>query len=742
VRFNRFGNTYQLNIETADDLKQTLTLDESLWVATSAPTSAFCCDREFLKLVDTDHNGRIYTFEVRQAVRWLLDRLADCSHLGKGTDTLPLSAIQAETPAGRALVDSARYVLVNIGEHDAETISLRQIRSFLADAMSLPLNGDGVITPPAAQDDELAGFIEEAMKCVGSVKDASGQDGITEQQLAAFMEAVRGHLDWKESGRIPDGQTHSAIMPLGEQTPAAWAVYDAHADKIDAFFAQCRALRFDPAVAARMGLPEAEIENLDLSESDGVLDYLNRLPLARPSPDGTLSLSEDDINPAYHEWIAGLKERVLKPVLGQVPSMLSEADWRKVKRVLSPYGAYLQDKKGAEVEGLPEEKLLRYRDGPFEAEVLRLIDADKKVAATLQGVREVERLLLYHQNLMRLANNFVSFPQLYSPEQRALFEMGSAVIDGRWFNFALRVDDLAAHSAIAKLSRIFVLYLEVTPADAREKFYVAVPATSGTKGNLSVGKRGVFFDIAGREYDARVVQIIENPISLREALGSPFVRLWRFIMGKIEGLSGAAEQKLQKGVEKAAVAARQAAAEPAPQAAPTPAAPGGAAGLMVGISVAIAALGSAFAFIVKTFAELGVWGLSLGALGALLAVMVPLIIAAVSKLRRQDLSALLEACGWAINARMRLDRQQRKWFTARVPYPACAQGTPGRRHWIRLILLVALLGALLYGAVWGIISWTGSRRDSERPPAAPQETTQPVPPSETPSQPQSTQNPP
>jgi len=473
------------------------------------------------------------------------------------------------------------------------------------------------------------------------------------------------------------------------------------------------------------------------------LDYLNRLPLARPSPDATLSLSEDDINPAYREWIAGLKERVLEPVLGQAPPMLSEADWRKVQRVLSPYGAYLQDKKGAEVEGLPEEKLLRYRDGPFEAEVLRLIGADKKVAATLQGVREVERLLLYHQNLMRLANNFVSFPQLYSPEQRALFEMGSAVIDGRWFNFAVRVDEVAAHSTIAKLSRIFVLYLEVTLADTQDKFYVAVPATSGTKGNLSVGKRGVFFDIAGKEYDARVVQIIENPISLREALGSPFVRLWRFIMGKIEGLSGAAEQKLQKGVEKAAVAARQAAAEPAPQAAPiATAAPGGAAGLMVGVSVAIAALGSAFAFIVKTFAELGVWGLSLGALGALLAVMVPLIIAAVTKLRRQDLSALLEACGWAINARMRFDRQQRKWFTARVPYPTGAQGTPGRQHWIRIILLVALLGALLYGAVWGIISWTRSRRDSERPPAAPQEATRPVPPSETASQPQSTQNPP
>ena len=710
MRFAQVGRTYQLRIETADDLAEVLTLDESLWVATSAPASAFRCDQQFLKLVDTDHNGRIYTFEVRQAIRWLLDRLSDPSRLGERTDTLPLSAIPARGPQGRALLNSAHYVLVNLGEHDAEAISLNQIRSFMADAASLPLNGDGVITPLDAPDAQLAGFVQDAMQCVGTVKDASGEDGIGADGLARFMEAVRAYLDWKEKGRIPEGQPDSAMMPLGEHTPSAWTVCQAHADKVDVFFAQCRALSFEPAAAARMGLPESELEALNLSEADGVLQYLNRSPIARPSPDAMLSLREEDINPAYREWVGELKEQVLGPALGRAPDTLSEADWQRVARVLSPYVAYLQEKKGAEVEGLPEEELLRYRDGPFAEGVQKLIEADKEVAAVLEGVREVERLLLYHQNLMSLVNNFVSFPRLYSKEKRALFEMGSAVIDGRWYNFALRADDLAAHSAIAKQSGIFVLYLEVSLKGAEDKFCVVVPATSGTKGNLSVGKRGVFFDTNGKEYDARVVQIIENPISLREALTAPFVRLWRFIVGKIEGLSTAAEQKLEKGVEQAAAAAAtQAAPQPAPQAAAAPTAiPGGPAGLIVGLSVGAAALGSAFAFIVKTFAELGFVRLGMGVLGVVLAVLVPLTVAAISKLRRQDLSALLEACGWAINARMRLDRGQRRWFTARVPYPAGAEGTP-RRHWVRIVILVAMLGALLYGAIWGIRRWTATR---------------------------------
>jgi hypothetical protein len=81
----------------------------------------------------------------------------------------------------------------------------------------------------------------------------------------------------------------------------------------------------------------------------------------------------------------------------------------------------------------------------------------------------------------------------------------------------------------------------------------------------------------------------------------------------------------------------------------------------------------------------------LGVLGAALVVMVPVSLIAILKLRRQDLSALLEGCGWAINARMRPTREQRRQFTKPARLPLDAEGTPTRRLLYVLLAIVALL---------------------------------------------------
>ena len=80
---------------------------------------------------------------------------------------------------------------------------------------------------------------------------------------------------------------------------------------------------------------------------------------------------------------------------------------------------------------------------------------------------------------------------------------------------------------------------------------VVVPVTTGSRGNLVVGKRGVFFDLKGVDYDAKIVQVIENPVCIREALIAPFARLWGIVESKIEAWSGAAEKGLQQTFTKA-----------------------------------------------------------------------------------------------------------------------------------------------------------------------------------------------
>ena len=699
MRFVRYGKTHQLCIETAEDLEEIVSLDESLWATTSAPISAFRCDPHFLDLVDTDDNDRIRTDELRAAVTWLLERLADRSGLTENSDTVPLAAIQSDTPEGRALLDSAGHVLESQGEQSSETISLDQVVKFMASVESQPLNGDGVIVPEAAADAETSGFIEDIATVTGGIKDAGGRHGICEEHLNAFMAAIGDYLDWRSEGETPPGQDVTPVMLLGPDTPEAFNLYQAHVGKVDLFFTLCRMVRFGPSTALKVAFEESHVRDLDLSQAEPVQAALERAPLAQPGPEALLPLSDDAVNPFYRQWICALKKRVLQPILGGVPERLSQADWERVKSVLAPYKAYLEQKKGASVEALPLDRLRQYRDGSFEQKVRELIELEKELSAIIGGVQDVERLLLYRRYLMPLANNFVSFPKLYAVDERALFEVGSTVMDGRWFNFAIRVDDVAAHSTVAGMSNIFVLYLEIT-GTTQETFCVAVPATSGNKGNLDVGKRGVFFDTDGKEFDAKIVKIMENPISLREALTAPFVRVWRFAAGKIEALSGTGEKQLEAQLEKTVVEAPKAAAA-AEQAPAAKGLPGGPTGLLIGLSVAGAAIGSAFAFIVKTLAGLKFYQIGLGLLVAVLVVLLPVAIIAVTKLRRQDLSALLEACGWAINVRMRLNRAQRRYFTRYAPYPKGAEGTPGRR-WLRLVLLVVILVGLAVGGYYAV----------------------------------------
>jgi len=84
-------------------------------------------------------------------------------------------------------------------------------------------------------------------------------------------------------------------------------------------------------------------------------------------------------------------------------------------------------------------------------------------------------------------------------------------------------------------------------------------------------------------------------------------------------------------------------------------------------SVAVAALTSAAAYITKTLAGVAAYKILIGIAAAVVAVMLPTSVVAILKLRRRDLSALLEGSGWAINARMRLTFKQGRFFTSRPP---------------------------------------------------------------------------
>jgi hypothetical protein len=77
-------------------------------------------------------------------------------------------------------------------------------------------------------------------------------------------------------------------------------------------------------------------------------------------------------------------------------------------------------------------------------------------------------------------------------------------------------------------------------------------------------------------------------------------------------------------------------------------------GLIAAISVAVAGIGTFLAMVLSTFLGLGIW-MPVGLLAILLLVSGPSMLIAWLKLRQRNIGPILDANGWAINGRMKIN---------------------------------------------------------------------------------------
>lgn len=675
MKFTRFGKSYQLCIDTPEALKEIIGLDESLWAISSAPTNAYLMDKAFLDYIDGDKNGRVRTDEIKAVVQWCLDTMTDVSCFAEPKPEIGTSLVNDASADGPGLKVTIAYLAEQYNT-DGEVTSLDNVRLCMKELRGKPLNGDGVIIPESSTDAEISAYIAAAIKATGGTPDISGATGVNIAQLEAFRDAIKAFLEWKKNG-AEDGPA----MPLGAATSKAWDTMKKYEEKLDKFFLVARFRDFDPANSARFISASAA--------ADTAGDALGAAPIAKPDDDGALPLTGAGINPIHRALINELVDAVITPVLGEGLTALTESDWNKIKATLAPYGAYLASKQGAIVEGMTQVDLEKWTDEKYHAAMVDLTAIDQDIANRAAALNKLEKLILCRMHLIEFVNNYVNLSKLYNPKESALFETGRAVIDGRWFNMAIPVADANAHSLIAKGSGIFIIYLDVIPNDKSPVLKVAMPATTGTRGNLSVGKRGVFFDLKGAEHDAVITKIVEAPISLREAMFAPFKKVGDFLIGKIEGKSAAAEKSLISTVDTTTKNPPTASGANSPS------------NMMMGLSLSVAALGSSLAFITKALGDMNAMTIIQGLGIAFLAVLIPIIIVAFIKLSRQDLSLILEGCGWAVNQRMRLTNKLRKQFTSRAPFPREAEGTPCKRFF-RNLFFSALAIVDIYCLYWFI----------------------------------------
>jgi len=667
--FVNYGGSYQLRIETAEDLAALEQLDEPFWMATSAPIHQLRCDAVALQHLDANKNGRIISHEVKRTQVWLFRVLKTLAGVTQRRDTLILEDIDDEDPDGKKLLVAARRVLVNLDKADSVDITLQDIRDNKGIMAKDAVNGDGVIPPESITDADLQVLIRDIMSGIGSAEGATGAGGADTARLDEFLAEAQAFLDWQQAITVAADAGDKRLLPLGPETSGAYARLAAVRDEVDTYFDLCRLVALNEGLGRATPEPTATTELFESSEK--LRDYMSRSPLAKPDGSETLRFA-DPLNPFYREAVLALRDEVAVPLLGGDPdrTQITANEWRIVTQAFDPYREWQARKGGARVESLGTEKLEGYIKGDLPQRLRALITQDVEAGKELSALEDLEKLVLMQRWFIDVCNNFVSFPDLYDPDRNAMFEAGRLVIDGRVFDFNMRVQDVKTHSKRAESAGIFLLYSEVTAGPKEESFHIVTPVTARQRGNLAIEKRGVLFDFSGKEWDTRVVKVVENPISLSEAIAAPFKKITKLLSTAIDKISASAEKQLETGltksttaVEKSVVQGMQAPTTTVPTPAPAAVAPASApaAGGMSGArdvvltgSLALAALGSSFAFIGSTLADLkSAQVLTIFCVG-LAVVLIPVVIIAAIKLHRRNLSGILEASGWAINARMRL----------------------------------------------------------------------------------------
>ncbi len=693
-RFFRAGGFDQVRLDRGSDLMSVDQLDQKLWVALSCPTAGLEFDERTLNLIDTDKDGRVRASELLRALKWAGSLLKNPDDLFKRSPSLPLDAINDATSEGQAVLSSARQVLVNLGKKEANAISIEDLTDTARIFAQTAFNGDGVIVPESAADEPTRALICEIMATLGTDPDRSGKPGISQARVDAFFADAAAMEAWRKKA-----ESAPELLPLGEATEAAAAALKAVRAKVDDFFGRCRLAAFDSRALAAVNREEKEYLALVAADLTISADEVAGFPLATVAAGKSLPLQEG-VNPAWAQRLALFHSATLQPLLGDKPE-LTEADWAAVNARLAPYEAWLAAKPASAVEKLGLDRVRAILAGQNKETLAALLEQDRAQEGNVAAIATVERLVRYHRDLALLCRNFINFRDFYDKGEGAIFQAGTLYLDQRSCELCLRVDDTAKHATMAALAGTYLAYCDCVRKGSGEKVQIVAAFTDGDSDNLMVGRNGVFYDRKGRDWDATITKIIDNPISLRQAFWGPYKKFVRLIEEQIAKRAAAADATSAAKLEAAATATAHAdLAKPA--APPAPAGKKVDVGTVAALGVAFGAIGTFFATVLGYLTgilAMGPWAI-VGALVALLALISgPSLIIAYLKLRKRNLGPLLDASGWAVNARAKINVPFGKSLTgvAKLP-PGSVRDlrdpyAERKSPWPRLIVFALLLYA-------------------------------------------------
>ena len=639
-KFFRAGGFDQVKLETGADLANLDQLDQKLWVALACPTRGLEFDSRTLDLIDTDKDGRVRAPEIIAAAKWITGLLKTPDELLKGAASLPLDAINDATPEGKQILSSAREILRNLGKADAKAIDLEDTADTAKIFAATNFNGDGIIPADAADSEATRAVIAEIIAIYGADKDRSGKSGINQAKADAFFAEAQAYADWWK--QASGDQT---ILPLGEATSAAAAALKAVRTKVDDFFARCQLAAFDARSIPAMNREEKEYFVMTVKELHLGSAEIVTLPLAQIAPGKALPLVEG-VNPAWAAALTALQTAAIQPLLGG-RTVLTEADWNNIKARLAPFETWVTSKVGVKVESLGLTRLHEILASPAKVEIDALIAKDKALEPEANAIAVVEKLIRFNRDLYTLTTNFVNFKNFYSRTTPAIFQAGRLYLDQRSCDLCLTVEDASRHAVMAGLAGAYLAYCDCVRKSTGEKLSIVAIFSQGDDDNLMVGRNGVFYDRKGNDYDATITKIVASPISLRQAFWAPYKKLVRMIEEQIAKRAAAADDDVNNNL--AATAGTVAAAPPAAKKSSFDPS------VIALISVALGSISAAFASVLVYLGKFESWQIPIVFGGIMLAVSGPSLILAFIKLRKRNLGPILDANGWAVNAKAKIN---------------------------------------------------------------------------------------
>jgi len=713
-RFFRAGGFDQVRLETGADLTALEQLDQKLWVALACPTTGLEFDAKTLALIDTDKDGRIRAPEIIAATNWAVGCLKNPDDLVRSSAVLPLSAINDAAPEGKQLLASAKHILASLGKAEAGGITVEDTADTAKIFAQTQFNGDGIVPADAAADPNLKAVINDVISCVGAETDRSGKPGVSQAKVDLFFAEAQAYSDWAKKAEVD-----ASLLPLAGATAGAAATFKAIKSKIDDYFMRCRLAAFDARALSALNREEKEYQALAAKDLTPSSTEIAALPLAHVAVGRPLPL-QDGLNPAWANAMAQFETQIVRPLLDG-KNVLSESDWSEIEAKFAPYEGWSASKAGVSVEKLGLGRVREILAGKSREEMTALVAKDKALEPEFNAIAAVERLVRYYRDLYKLLNNFVSFRDFYSRRDKAIFQAGTLYLDQRSCELCLTVEDAGRHALMAGLAGAYLAYCDCVRKATGEKLQIVAAFTGGDSDNLMVGRNGIFYDRRGHDWDATITKVIENPISIRQAFFAPYKKLVRMIEEQIAKRAAAADS--------AASSQLQAAASALAQGAPTTAGPVPPptskfdVGVIAALGVAFGAIGTFLATILSKVVDLAPWQIVLVAVAIVVLISGPSMLIAFLKLRKRNLGPILDANGWAVNAKAKLNVPFGASLTSVAALPAGSQRdlvdpfAEKKSPWPKVIVVVVVLW-LAYAALnrlGYIYEWTNGRLGVPRP---------------------------